>query len=201
MPELMWTGSFAAEHASAKPAGRSRDARRPSTPVRGAAALMWLAAGLLALGGCAKTVKPPDPVRIEGSVTATADINPDRSGRPSPVVLRIYQLRRADAFRQSDFFAIFDNETATLADALISRQDMTVRPGTSQEFPVAVDPAAQYIGVLAAFQDFIGAQWRTTVELQELRTGIFRKPVRVVVQVAGRSVTATVQKPSDDPGS
>jgi type VI secretion system protein VasD len=156
-------------------------------------------AAVLALGACSRTVKPPEPVKIEGSVTAAADINPDRSGRPSPVVLRIYQLRRSDAFQQADFFALFDDETKTLSDALISRQEMNVRPGSTADFPVAVSPEAQYLGVLAAFRDFNDAQWRATVELQKLRTGVvFRKPVRVVVRVEGRTVAVSVHKPSDE---
>ena len=51
---------------------------------------------LLAAAGCASGPKKPAEVRL--ALQASADTNPDASGRPSPVVVRVYQLKNDAAF-------------------------------------------------------------------------------------------------------
>src|SRR5690554_2854714 len=51
---------------------------------------------LVAAAGCAT---PAPTASVELSVVPTADLNPDASGRPSPVVLRVYRLASDSAFR------------------------------------------------------------------------------------------------------
>ena len=82
---------------------------------------------LLAGGGCAKapppaapaaptlppiTIAAPPEAKTKAAMTlvATADTNPDGSGRPSPIVVRVYQLKTDGAFKGADFFALYDDE-------------------------------------------------------------------------------------------
>src|SRR5271155_5434729 len=67
--------------------------------------------------------KPPKPQVVKLIVSASTDVNPDALGRPSPVVVRIYQLKDDAAFKDADFFALYDKEQPTLAASLISREE------------------------------------------------------------------------------
>jgi type VI secretion system protein VasD len=122
-------------------------------------ALLVLAVGLmLAMVACASSA--PKPVKTRLIVSVSADVNPDASGRASPIVVRVYQLKEDAAFRDGDFFAIFDREQATLAASLINRKEFTLAPGDERtvDFPVSGD--AHYIAIAAAFRDIRNADWR-----------------------------------------
>jgi type VI secretion system protein VasD len=116
---------------------------------------------LLAVAGCASGPKKPAEVRL--ALQASADTNPDAAGRPSPVVVRLYQLKNDAAFIAADFFAIYDNEQPTLAADLIGREEFTLAPGERRSVPLAVSPDAKFVGVIAAYRDVRGAEWRAVV--------------------------------------
>src|SRR3546814_5877148 len=69
-------------------------------------------AALFLVAGCAAA--PEKPTIVVLSLTAAPDVNPDASGRPSPVVVRIYQLASPTAFAAADFFQPYQQEAAVL---------------------------------------------------------------------------------------
>jgi len=117
-----------------------------------------LCALALVLVACASG--PPKPVKARLSVAAHADINPDAKGRASPVVVRVYQLKDDAAFKDADFFALFDKEQATLAASLVSRQEFEVSPGEQRKLDFPVSGEAKFLGAVAAFRDIRNAEWR-----------------------------------------
>jgi type VI secretion system protein VasD len=122
----------------------------------------------LALAGCAKPPpKPPQPVETKALLSAGADVNPDSSGRASPVVVRVYQLRGDAEFNDADFFAVYDKEKETLGLSLIMRDERTVLPGQQVEFKLALSPDTRYLGALAAFRDIRASRWRSIIGVPE----------------------------------
>jgi len=123
-------------------------------------ATVWLLAVLLSgvLAACAGS--PPKPDKAKAIVSAAADVNPDATGRPSPVVVRIYQLKEDVAFRNADFFAIYDKESETLGADLLAREEFVLAPGDERKVEFGVQPGARFIGVAAAFRDIRNARWR-----------------------------------------
>lgn len=123
--------------------------------------------------GCSRSTPKPVPVpvpvipHLAGSITTTKDVNPDVTGRPSPVVVRLYYLRSSDAFQGADFFQLYDDEAAVLANDLVTREEFSIRPESSVSFERKLDDGTRYIGVAAAFQDLEDAQWRALTELPE----------------------------------
>src|SRR5687767_3676763 len=85
-------------------------------------------AAVLAITSCASAPKPPKPARTRLTVAAAPDSNPDANGRPSPVVVRVYQLKADTAFKGADFFALFDDEMKVLGPELIGRSEYTLAP-------------------------------------------------------------------------
>lgn len=120
--------------------------------------LTTLAILCLALAACA--AKPPKPVKARLSIAAAANANPDADGRPSPVVVRVYQLKDDAAFGNADFFAIFDKEEATLAGSLVGREEFVLAPGDKRTEEFGVSREAKFVGVAAAFRDIRNSQWR-----------------------------------------
>ena len=117
--------------------------------------LTTLAFLCLALAACAAK-----PVKARLSIAAAANSNPDAGGRPSPVVVRVYQLKDDAAFVNADFFAIFDKEEATLAGSLVGREEFLLTPGDKRTEEFGVSREAKFVGVAAAFRDIRNSQWR-----------------------------------------
>jgi type VI secretion system protein VasD len=119
-----------------------------------------------ALVGCGSSPPPPPPPGIiDLTIEAAPDVNPDPSGRPSPVVVRVYQLASDAKFKAVDFFQLFDRESATLAADLVFREELMVVPGQATKLSTPLKQGGQSVGVVAAFRDIDRAQWRATVEV------------------------------------
>lgn len=128
---------------------------------------------LVAAAGCAKappppaappplTIAAPPEARVKTTLTIAADpdANPDPSGRPSPVVVRVYQLRADAAFSKADFFSLYDDEQKALGQELISRDEFRLSPSEKRTIDVAVADATRFVGAIAAYRDIRNAEWR-----------------------------------------
>jgi len=117
-----------------------------------------IAAAALALGGCASG--PPKQDKARMTISTQANVNPDSTGRPSPIVVRVYQLKAEDKFATADFFALFDDDQKTLGGDLLSRDEAEMTPGEKREIQFAVSREAKFVGVLAAYRDIRNSRWR-----------------------------------------
>ena len=107
---------------------------------------------------------PPEAaVKAPMTITVAADANPDRNGRPSQVVLRIYQLRTDEAFAAADLLPLYDEEKKILGPELISRDEFVLQPSDTRTIEVAVAPEARFIGAIVPFRDDRNARWRALV--------------------------------------
>jgi len=96
---------------------------------------------------------PPPPPELVVSVIADSAVNQDFDGRPSPTVVRIYQLEDDALFKESDFFALYDRDSTLLSGDLLLRDEMIVHPGGSTIKKTLLDKHTEFVGVLAAFQN------------------------------------------------
>jgi type VI secretion system protein VasD len=147
---------------------------------------------LAALGLAACASQPPKPVVTQATLSASADVNPDSEGRPSPVVVRIYQLKGDAEFNDAGFFALFDNEKATLGENLIMRDERTLFPGQKSPLNVALSPDARFLGVVAAYRDIRSSRWRAVVGVPEKSLLKMLAKRRVSVQIGKDAVTIAV---------
>lgn len=117
--------------------------------------LLWVMATVLMLGGCA-FFNPVADVRV----TAGESLNPDSGERASPVLLRLYELKSRDAFREAGFDALHDDPEAVLGDDLLGMEVTMLRPGGSWHTERALQDETRYLGVTAAFRNIDKARWR-----------------------------------------
>ena len=101
--------------------GRAGSGWLPGRNAIGAAVMcVWLAAP--ALTGCKSTPPPPPmPTPVTGSIQGASELNPSVNQRPSPVLLRVYELKSPTAFNQADFMALYQADQATLGADLVER--------------------------------------------------------------------------------
>jgi type VI secretion system protein VasD len=112
------------------------------------------------LAACGKS-----PTLISAALQATTSINPDARNRPSPVVIRVYELKTPAAFESADFFSLFDKDQATLGADMVAREEFTMRPGDSKNINRELKPDTRFIAVFAGFREVEKSTWRAVMPL------------------------------------
>jgi type VI secretion system protein VasD len=137
---------------------------------RWSARLAVLAVGTLLIS-CASGPKipPPAPTAEPSSLSITINVsgnaNPDIRGRPSPVVVRLYELRTTTNFESADFFSLNDKDQATLGGDIVNRDEFFMQPGQSHTILRKAGPTSRGIGVFAAYRDLERSKWRAVATI------------------------------------
>lgn len=118
------------------------------------------------------------------TLAASADANPDATGRPSPVVVRVYQLKTDAAFNAAEFFALFDDDQKVLGQELISRDEFVLAPSERRTIDVTLSGETRFVGALAAFRDIRNSQWRGLIPAPSKGLTVGVERARVVLSVA-----------------
>lgn len=138
------------------------------------------------LAGCARD-KAPDPSPVALELSASTDANPDRNDRPSPVLVRVYELRSQGAFETADFFAMLEQDQAVLGSEMVNSWEFQLDPGESTTLDATFQASSGFIGVFAAYRDIERAQWRAITSVQPGRDNELSVNVgRLEVSIAPR---------------
>jgi len=124
---------------------------------------------------------------VQGALKAAPTTNPDVRGRPSPIVLRVYELRSLGAFNNADFFSLFDKEAETLGGELVGREEYILQPSETKPYQRQLQPDTKFIGVAAAFRDLENSRWRSSAPVPANRA------VAITVGLEARAVTMAVK--------
>jgi type VI secretion system protein VasD len=152
-------------------------------------AVLLSAAG--ALSGCSMFSGGPRPSTIVWSLKAEPGVNPDVTDRPSPIWVRIYQLRSIGVFGGAQFQPLFDGDIDVLGAEMLQRSEYVLTPNQSidpQPKPVNLHQDTRYIGVIAAYHEIDRAFWRDSVEVKPvdedytLKIGLDRLALRLDLQ-------------------
>ena len=100
------------------------------------------------------------PPLLRGAINADGSVNPDRGGRASPIVVRVYELKSVAAFNSADFFSLFDKEQETLGGELVGREEFQLQPAETRQYRRQLQPDTKFFGVVAAFRDLEQSRWR-----------------------------------------
>jgi type VI secretion system protein VasD len=119
----------------------------------------------------------PPPPKATLIVATRNDVNPDASGRASPVVVRIYQLRTDAAFTGASFSSLFDDERKALGPDLIARDEYELVPGERRTLELAPAADMRFLGALAAFHDVRNSSWHTVLAVPKNGFGAGRVEV------------------------
>lgn len=137
--------------------------------------------------GCASKPKTPQPAKLAMSAVASTDLNPDDTGRPSPLVIRIYALRQLAEFGKADFFALFDRDEQVLAADLVKKDEIIVQPGQTVTLNREFAPDVKFVAVLAAFRNVARAKWRSSTEIPAGADGV------LIIKAGANDVSVAVE--------
>lgn len=149
----------------------SRYSRRSILKGLGVAPLAALA------GGCGATdyvsslfASTPGASTVTWTLKTTPGVNPDISERPSPIWVRLYQLRSTGVFGGADFVALFDRDIDVLGAEMLDRHEYVMVPHQTLglQDPVTLHEDTRFIGVVGAYHDISRAHWREWVEVKPL---------------------------------
>ncbi|UTV26502.1 type VI secretion system lipoprotein TssJ [Photobacterium atrarenae] len=123
-----------------------------------------LLVSLILLSGCTvANYVVPAYTKLEFSVSE--EVNPDLNGRPSPVVVKVYELSSRTLFENHHFFELYDEPEKVLGPDLIARDEFEFYPGSENSYDVTLQPGVRYAGILVAYRDLENARWREIVEI------------------------------------
>jgi type VI secretion system protein VasD len=125
--------------------------------------------------GCGKKAVAPEPppTLINVEIVASAQVNPDGSGRPSPIVVRLYELKGLTRFNATDFYSLYSDDEAQIGGDLGKREQFILRPGSQKNYSHETPADTQYLGVIAAYRNIDRAVWRASVPIPAHRTTNF----------------------------
>ena len=118
---------------------------------------------------CPPTAPKPSAMLVEAMINVSADVNPDIDSRPSPVVVRIYELKKRGKYKQADFYELFDNFESVLGADLLGSEQFHLNPGDNRTLKHDISPETQYIAVTAAFRDINQAVWRDSIVIPAVK--------------------------------
>ena len=133
--------------------------------------------------------KPPDPPKptiIKGKIDVSPTANPDGNGKPSPVIVRFYELKTLDAFAKADFDKLYQDDAQVLAADLQLREEKILRPGEQIVIPPReVQKDTHFLAAFAAYRDLDRSTWRTVFPVpQNLTTTIVLKVGTLAITIA-----------------
>ena len=139
-----------------------------------------------ALAGCASG--PPKPAEVAGSIQAAPDVNPSAARRPSPIVVRVYELKSVAVFNAADFMSMYQKDQAELGADLVGKEEFALAPGETKTFAKKLSPDTRFLGVVAAYRDLERSRWRATVAIQP------GQKHQVTIRAGATAVEAAVSK-------
>lgn len=135
---------------------------------------------LLVMAACSKIIpgmKPPEPKPeavlltktrlppVNLTLQASATVNPSESARPSPIVVRVYQLKNDAAFRSAPYDRLYEDDQAALKTDLVEKTAFTLRPGDKTSLLVNFGDEVHFIGIAAFYREYDNTQWKIVVPL------------------------------------
>jgi len=126
----------------------------------------------LPLGGCGPlrsigllpSPPPPTDYLLAITLSATPDINPDASGRASPLRLHVYAGERDPGFGDLGFDAVFGTGAAS-GTGPTPLDTLVVAPGQSVELALTPDTRAVWVTIAAAYREPWSAIWSESVRV------------------------------------
>ena len=125
---------------------------------------------LLTLTGC--SIFPSSTPTVKINVRSAQYLNPDINGRPSPVVVTIYQLKKPFAFKQANYIALANNSGQILGNALIDKHIVEIRPSSYKVINQPLSANTRYLGIVAAYRKINQTKWHAIVKITTRHTTV-----------------------------
>jgi len=97
-----------------------------------------------------------------------SNINPDENKRPSPVFIRLYQLKSPTAFNKLDFIDLYERDEELLGADIISKQRLKpIAPGETRTERFVLAPGVSQIALYAEFSQYQSSHYKVIFPVTE----------------------------------
>ena len=95
---------------------------------------------------------------------ADADINPDEKKKPSPLYIRMYELKSTKMFNKADFISLYERDSEIIGADLIAVQKLKpLKPGETRDDFLVLDNKTVYVALYAEFLQYKDAVYRVVI--------------------------------------
>ena len=95
---------------------------------------------------------------------ADADINPDEKKKPSPLYIRMYELKSPKMFNKADFISLYERDVEILGADLIGVQKLKpLKPGDVRDDFLVLDSKTTHVALYAEFFQYKDAVYRVII--------------------------------------
>lgn len=119
---------------------------------------------LFLIMGCS-TMNKFVPPSTELIINVSENVNPDTSDRPSPVVMKIFELSSRTIFDTQDFFSLYEAPEKLLGPDLLKKDELELQPGSVQNYEMSLNRNTRFVGVVVAYRNIDQARWRAVIEV------------------------------------
>lgn len=114
-------------------------------------------------------------------ITARSELNMDDEGRSSPVVIRIYQLKKANTFDSVSYQDLVDQDSNVLKESLLESKEIVLKTNTAIAIDIPFDKKAKVVGITAFYKEpnIKDNSWRLVLKRGDLN---INKPREIVAK-------------------
>lgn len=101
---------------------------------------------------------------LEIKFKVDSDVNPDDDKKPSPLFVRMYQLKSTKMFSRANFIDLYEKDKEVLGADMISKQILRrVKPGESRNENFVLNKKTRFIGLYAEFLQYKKASFKLLI--------------------------------------
>ncbi len=101
---------------------------------------------------------------LEIKFKVDSDVNPDDDRKPSPLFVRMYQLKSTKMFSRANFIDLYEKDKEVLGADMISKQKLRrIKPGESRNENFVLNKETRYIGLYAEFLQYKKAAFKLLI--------------------------------------
>ena len=123
---------------------------------------------------------------VKLTFTVDSTINPDEHQRPSPVFVRLYELKSSTVFAKSDFIDLYEHDADLLKADLVGKQILKpFTPGETRQEHLILQEATREVALYVEFSQYRGSTFRAVfpITVHNVRANAFN------VKISGTTIT------------
>jgi len=105
---------------------------------------------------------------LQLSFVVDKSLNPDDSKVPSPVIVRMYELKSTKAFENANFIDLYERDSEVLGKTMITEQALKpIQPNEGRTAKFVLSKGTKYIGLYAEFLQYEDAKYKVIIPVAE----------------------------------
>lgn len=95
-------------------------------------------------------------------------VNPDDSKIPSPLIVRMYELKSTKAFEDANFIDLYERDADILGKTMITQQSLKpIQPDEDSSTRFVLSKGTKFVGLYAEFLQYENAKYKVIIPVAE----------------------------------